>query len=106
MQVNVNFDLTLPLVALEVEEWHHDVSLTGFASFPFRSVVEVLFQVISDLLHHLPIKGNLYEWISTTIHFASKYKMNSYFYIKKWTFKDMREVYYRAKRDKKEAKCL
>ena len=70
MQVNVNFDLTLPLVAPEVEEWHHDVSLTGFASFPYRSVVEVLFQVISDLLLHLSIKGNLHEWISTTIHLA------------------------------------
>ena len=27
----------------------------------------------------------------------------SYFYIEKWTFKVMYEVYYRAKRDKKEA---
>ena len=36
-------------------------------------------------------------------HTIRKYKMNSYFYIKKWTFKGMREVYYRAKRDKKEA---
>ena len=73
MQVNVNFDLTLPLVAPEVEEWHHDVSLTGFASFPYRSVVEVLFQVISDLFLHLSIKGNLHEWISTTIHLASQF---------------------------------
>ncbi len=31
---------------------------------------------------------------------------NSYFYIEKWTFKGMCEVYYRAKRDKKEATCL
>ena len=30
----------------------------------------------------------------------------SYFYIEKWTFKGMCEVYYRAKRDKKEAICL
>ena len=29
--------------------------------------------------------------------------VNSYFYIEKWTFKVMCEVYYRAKRDKKEA---
>ena len=29
-----------------------------------------------------------------------------YFYIEKWTFKGMCEVYYRAKRDKKEATCL
>ena len=28
---------------------------------------------------------------------------NDYFYIEKWTFKVMCEVYYRAKRDKKEA---
>ena len=28
---------------------------------------------------------------------------NSYFYIEKWTFKGICEVYYRAKRDKKEA---
>ena len=28
---------------------------------------------------------------------------NSYFYIEKWTFKVMCEVYYRAKRDKKGA---
>ena len=27
-------------------------------------------------------------------------------YIEKWTFKGMCEVYYRAKRDKKEATCL
>ena len=31
---------------------------------------------------------------------------NSYFYIEKWTFKGMCEIYYRAKRDKKEATCL
>ena len=30
---------------------------------------------------------------------------NDYFYIEKWTFKVMYEVYYRAKRDKKEATC-
>ena len=30
----------------------------------------------------------------------------SYFYIEKWTFKGMCEVYYRAKRDNKEATCL
>ena len=28
---------------------------------------------------------------------------NSYFYIEQWTFKGICEVYYRAKRDKKEA---
>ena len=31
---------------------------------------------------------------------------NSYFYIEKRTFKGMCEVYYRAKRDKKEVTCL
>ena len=31
---------------------------------------------------------------------------NSCFYIVNWTFKGMCEVYYRAKRDKKEATCL
>ena len=30
-------------------------------------------------------------------------KVSSYFYIEKWTFKVMCEVYHRAKRDKKEA---
>ena len=34
---------------------------------------------------------------------VSKFVGNDYFYIKKWTFKVMCEVYYRAKRDKKEA---
>ena len=32
-----------------------------------------------------------------------EFQGNSYFYIEKWTFKVMCEVYYRAKRDKKEA---
>ena len=31
---------------------------------------------------------------------------DNYFYIEKWTFKGMWDIYYRAKRDKKEATCL
>ena len=40
---------------------------------------------------------------STLVDFFSIEFRNSYFYIEKWTFKVMCEVYYRAKRDKKEA---
>ena len=44
-------------------------------------------------------KQNLYDYMILLCN-------NSCFYIVNWTFKGMCEVYYRAKRDKKEATCL
>ena len=48
----------------------------------------------------------LLQQVSSYAHIGESRVGNSYFYIEKWTFKGMCEVYYRAKRDKKEATCL
>ena len=43
---------------------------------------------------------------STKVDFSPISCKKAPFYIVDWTFKGMCEVYYRAKRDKKEATCL
>ena len=56
-----------------------------------QHILHVLKNILNSPLHHCIVFSQV------------KIINNSYFYIEKWTFKVMCEVYFQAKRDKKEA---